>query len=170
MSLGFSAWLPIPGQEFVEAAGGMSVGHALQDVLEPCEGLDVVELCGGDEGADDCPSDAAAVRPREEMVFASERDGPDGALDRVVVEFDAAVIEESGEGWPARERITNGLGEGAGGGNAAKLHLEPKLHHLDERPGAGVTNMPTRICGAALDRSLNCVEFGDPPQGLGGDR
>jgi hypothetical protein len=43
-------------------------------------------------------------------------DGPDGALDRIVVEFDAAVIEESGEGWPARERITNGLGEGPAGG------------------------------------------------------
>ena len=51
----------------------MSIGHALQDVLEPSEGLDVVKLCGGDEGADDCPSDAAAVSPREQMVFASER-------------------------------------------------------------------------------------------------
>ena len=25
-------WLPIPGQELVEAIGGMTVGHALQDV------------------------------------------------------------------------------------------------------------------------------------------
>jgi hypothetical protein len=31
--LGFDAyWLPFPRQEFVEAAGGMTVGHALQDV------------------------------------------------------------------------------------------------------------------------------------------
>jgi hypothetical protein len=30
------------------------------------------------------------------MVFAPKRDGPDGALDRIVVELDAAVIEESG--------------------------------------------------------------------------
>src|SRR5260370_34319276 len=103
------------------------------------------------------------------MVLAPERDGPDGALDRIVVEFDAAVIEESGEGWPARERITNGLGEGAGGGNAAKLHLEPGLHHLDERPGAGVTNMPTRVCRAGLDRSLDCIEVGNPPQWPGRD-
>src|SRR6267142_1312350 len=159
MSLGFGVWLPIPGQEFVEAAGGMSVGHAQQDVLEPSEGLDVVELCGGDEGADGCPSVTAAVRACEQMVFAPERYGPDGALDRVVVEFDAAVIEESGEGWPARERVSDGLGEGAGGWNAAKLHLEPGLHHLDERPGVGVTNMPTRVCGAALDRSLDRIEF-----------
>ena len=102
--LGFDAyWLPVPRQEFVEAAGGMAVGHALQDVSEPGKGLDVVELCGGDEGADGCPSDAATIGTREQMVFAPERDGPDGALDRIVVEFDTAVIEESGEGWPARE-------------------------------------------------------------------
>src|SRR6266436_3798587 len=92
----------------------MSIGHALQDVLEPSEGLDVVELCGGDEGADGCPSDTTAVRPREQMVFAPERDGPDGALDGVVVEFDAAVIEESGEGWPARERMASARGPAGG--------------------------------------------------------
>ena len=45
----------------------MTVGHALQDVSEPGKGLDVVELCGGDEGADGCPSGAAAVRAREQM-------------------------------------------------------------------------------------------------------
>jgi hypothetical protein len=130
----------------------MTVGHTLQDVPKPGKGLDAVKLCGGDEGADGCPSDAATVRAREQMVFAC-------ALDRFVVEFDAAVIEESGEGWPARERITNGLGEGAGRWNAAKLDLEPRLHHLNERPGAGITNVPTRICGAALDRSLDWIRF-----------
>jgi len=62
----------------------MTVGHALQDVSESGKGLDVVELCGGGEGADGCPSDAATVRAREQMVFAPERDGPDGALDRIV--------------------------------------------------------------------------------------
>jgi hypothetical protein len=104
------------------------------------------------------------------MVLAPERDGSDGALDRIVVEFDTAVIEEAGEGRPAGERVADGLGEGAGGWNAAKLDLEPGLHHLDERPGAGVTHMPTRLCGAAPDRTLDRIEFGDPPQGLGGDR
>jgi hypothetical protein len=43
-------WLPVPRQELVEAVGGMTVGHALQNVSEPGKGLDVVELCGGDEG------------------------------------------------------------------------------------------------------------------------
>jgi hypothetical protein len=39
----------------------MTIGHALQDISEPGKGLDVVELCGGDEGADGRPSDAATV-------------------------------------------------------------------------------------------------------------
>ena len=87
-------WPPIPWQELVEAVGGVTVGHALQYVSEIGKGLDVVELCGGDEGADGCPSDAATVRAREQMVFASERNGPDGALDRIVVELDATVLDE----------------------------------------------------------------------------
>jgi hypothetical protein len=63
------------GKSFVEAAGGMTVGHALQNFSEPGTGLDV-ELRGGDEGADGCPSDTIAVRAREQMVFASERYQP----------------------------------------------------------------------------------------------
>jgi hypothetical protein len=35
-------------QEFIEAAGGMTLGHALQHVTEPGKGLDIVELGGGD--------------------------------------------------------------------------------------------------------------------------
>jgi hypothetical protein len=34
-----------------------------------------------------------------------------GALDQIVIEFDTAVIEEAGEGWPPRERVADGLGE-----------------------------------------------------------
>jgi hypothetical protein len=58
------------------AGPAKTVGHALQDVSEPGKGLDVVELCGGDEGADGCPSDAATVRAREQMVLAPERNHP----------------------------------------------------------------------------------------------
>ncbi|MDX6461603.1 MAG: hypothetical protein QOE55_5300 [Acidobacteriaceae bacterium] len=71
----------------------MTVGHALEDVPEPGKGLDVVKLCGGDEGADGCPSDAATVRAREQMVFTPERDGPDGALDRIVVQPPAGAAD-----------------------------------------------------------------------------
>ncbi len=39
------------------------------------------------------------------MVLAPERDGPDGALDGVVVELDATVVEEAAQRRPARERV-----------------------------------------------------------------
>ncbi len=70
----------------------MAVGHALDHIFEVGVGLDVVELCRGDEGADRAPSLCAAIGTGEKVVLAPERDGPDGALDRVVVELDAAVI------------------------------------------------------------------------------
>ena len=53
----------------------MAAGHALQQVLEVCEGLDVVELCGGDEGADRRPAGGAAVGSGEQVVLATERNG-----------------------------------------------------------------------------------------------
>ena len=49
-------WLPIPGQEIVETVCFVAVDHALEDILEIGERLDVVELCRGDERADSGPS------------------------------------------------------------------------------------------------------------------
>ena len=43
----------------------MTIGHALQDVREPGKGLDIVEFCGGDEGADGCPPDGATVGAKD---------------------------------------------------------------------------------------------------------
>ena len=41
---------PVPGQEVVELAHVVPVGHALKHVFEIGEGLDVIELGGCDEG------------------------------------------------------------------------------------------------------------------------
>jgi len=48
----------------------MAFGHALQDVPEIGEGLDVIELCRGNEGADGGPSLSPAVRAGEQMILA----------------------------------------------------------------------------------------------------
>src|SRR6516164_2809018 len=61
---------PIPGQEFIEPAHGVAIGHTLQDVPEIGEGLHVVELCRGDEGANGSPSLSATIRAGEQMVLA----------------------------------------------------------------------------------------------------
>jgi hypothetical protein len=51
----------------------MALGHALQDVSEIREGLHVVELCRGDEGADGRPSLRPTVGAGEQMVLAPKR-------------------------------------------------------------------------------------------------
>ena len=60
------------------------------------------------------------------------RHGPDGALDGIVVEVDPAIVEESAEGRPAGEGVSDGLGKSAIGWNAAQFLLEPGLHDLDD--------------------------------------
>jgi len=55
----------------------MAIGHALEDVLEVGEGLDAVELGGGDERCRGGPASWAAVAACEEMVLAAEGDGTD---------------------------------------------------------------------------------------------
>src|SRR5262249_56520762 len=99
----------------------MALGHALEDVLEVGERLDVVELGGGDERANGGPAGGATVGSGEQMVLAAECDGSDGTFDRIVVEFDAPIIEELGQGAPTRQRIPHCVGNPAARRNAVKL-------------------------------------------------
>ena len=96
---------------------------------------------------------------------------PDGAFDGIVVELDAAVVEESAEGWPAGEGVADRLGKGAAAGDATKFRLEPRLHCGDERSGVDVARTRCRSSAVlAADGLLDCVEFGDAAQRFGGDR
>ena len=77
----------------------MTVGHALQDVSEPGKGLDIVEFCGGDNGADGGPPRCRHRRSlRTEWVLRPSAMGRNGALDRVVVQFDATVLLKRSKG------------------------------------------------------------------------
>lgn len=53
----------------------------------------------------------AAVGSSEQRVLATEVDAPDRSFDRVVVEFDLAVIDEVRQPLPARECVANSGGE-----------------------------------------------------------
>jgi hypothetical protein len=75
-------WAPVPGQQLVEAARWIPAGHALKHGGEIGEGFDVVELGGGDEGADRCPALGTTIGSGEQMVFTAQRDRPDRALER----------------------------------------------------------------------------------------
>ena len=72
--------------------------------------IDGVELAGPHQRGDDGLVLAAAVGACEERVLAIERDRPDGALDHVGVDLDAAVVKEATEPRPSREGVADGLG------------------------------------------------------------
>lgn len=72
----------------------MPLGNGAENTGQIAVRLDPIEFAGLDQGRDDGPVLCASVVPGEERVFAVEGDGPDGALDGIVVEFDATVVEE----------------------------------------------------------------------------
>jgi hypothetical protein len=65
----------------------------------------------------------AFVGASEEMVFTAERDRPDRALDGIVVELDAAVIDKAAEGLPAREGVADCFSKSAAAWYPRKLGL-----------------------------------------------
>lgn len=161
---------PRPWQEFIEPVDGMTVHHALKNVGDIGVGLDVVELGGLDQRADDGPAVPATVAAGEQMVLAPESDGTDRAFDRIGVEFDAPVMQEPGQGLPTGERIADRLGERAASGDLRELGLQPGAQFGHERAGV----LPTRgkPIGRRLpaDLRLDGIEFADPAQRIGGNR
>ena len=73
----------------------MAPDDAGDDVGEVGLRVDAVQLAGLDERGEDRPVLGAAVGAGEESVLAVEGEGPDGALDGVGVDLDAAVVEEA---------------------------------------------------------------------------
>jgi hypothetical protein len=67
----------------------------------------------------------ASVGTREQRVLPAERDRADGVLDGVVVEFDAAVIDEARQALPARQGTTDGLGKLAFLADQAEFCAQP---------------------------------------------
>ena len=52
----------------------MTGGDRFEGRLQVGEGLDAVDLCGGDQGGDACPGAATLVVAGEESILARERD------------------------------------------------------------------------------------------------
>ena len=75
----------------------------------------------------------AAVRTCEQCIFPVERDGADGALDGVVVEFDEAIVDEARQAFPARQGVTDGFGELALLADQAEFWTQPRFKGIDSR-------------------------------------
>jgi len=85
----------------------MAIDDSGEHVGEIVLRVDAVHFAGCDQRGQNCPMFGTAIGAGEEMVFAPERNGADGALDGVGIDLDAAIIEEAGEPVPARECISD---------------------------------------------------------------
>ncbi len=113
--------LPSPRQQPVDPIDWVPADHARQDVVEIGVGLDAIQLTGLDERAHRCPTGSPAIAAGKEMILAPKRHRPDGPLDRVRVELDAAVVQESGQPIPARECVPHRLGEFSAAGQVREV-------------------------------------------------
>ena len=77
---------------------------------------------------------------------------------------------DSGQTRPARQRVTDRLGDGRFAGDGGELGLEPRLHRFEDRLGAGMPHRPATIRAQAADFALDGVEGADARERLGGDR
>jgi hypothetical protein len=91
------------------------------------------DLAGFDQRRDDCPMFGSAVGACEQRILTSQPNRADGPFDNVIVEFDAAVVDEKREAFPARQGIANCLGQFALLADQRELCPKPRLEHNDQR-------------------------------------
>src|SRR5450432_4066079 len=159
-----------PRQQLIDIAVGVTIDDAREDVGQIRERVYVVQLAGLDQGRDGGPMLGASVRAGEQRVLSVERDRADGALDGVVVELDAAVIDKARQAFPARQGITDGLGKFAFLADQAKFCAQPRLERVDQGTAFLGSNRLALLGTSASDIFLNRVEPGNPFERFAGDR
>ena len=120
-----------------------------------------IEFAGLDQRRDDRPVCAAFVVAGEECILSIECDGTDGALDRVGVDLDAAVVKEARQAVPVVQSIVDRLGRLGSARQLRQLPTEPRLQGLDDRLRALLPCRATRISGFASDFIFDAVERAD---------
>lgn len=65
-------------------------------------------VAGLNQRGDDGPVVRVTVGPRKQRVFATELDPTDRSFNGVMIEFDAAIVDEARQSLPTREGVTDG--------------------------------------------------------------
>ena len=112
----------------------------------------------------------AAIRACEQSIFPVERDGADGALDGVVVEFDAAIVDEARQAFPAQQDVADGFGEFALLTDKTKFCPQPGFEGIDEGTAFLLPDGATFVGAAAPDVLLDGIEPGDMFERFAGNR
>ncbi len=163
-------WLaPVPGQQLVDAAGGIS-GNAGQHVGQPSLRIDGVEFCSDDEAVEDGGALTAAVGASEQPCLSAESQSAQSALGGIVGHADPAVVEEAGEGIPALEHVIHGAGDIGVARQLAALLAHPRFEVGDQRRGLLLANGEAPIGRQPIDGALDLEQGVDAPDRFQGDR
>src|ERR1700733_2861272 len=117
---------PVPRHQFVDAFLRPAIHQACQQVSEIGLWIDAIQLTGLDERCQAGPVFAAFVAARKKAVFSRQTDRPHGALDAVVIEFDASVVEELLQPIPMVQCIPDRLGRWTASRQFRDLRFEPE--------------------------------------------
>src|SRR5713226_8712552 len=101
------------------------------------------------------PVFGAAIGACEQRVFAIERDGADGSFDGIVIDLDAAIVDEAGQAFPARQGVADRLGELAFLADQAEFCAQPLLECSGERPAFLLPGDASLLGAAATDVLLD---------------
>ena len=124
---------PVPGQPFVEAID-LVIVDATWDVSQASLRIKAVHLGGCNDGHGARQGFGTAVRAREEPVLPGNSNRTQGALGRIVVDGDAAVLGEQAEARHPAQAVTEGPGRICLARDAGQLLFGPGKERLDLWP------------------------------------
>jgi hypothetical protein len=90
----------------------------------------------------------------------------DRALDWIGVQFDATIMQEARQAFPARERIADRFGKRAAARYKRKLRLQPGMQTLNDGLGEGSALSKPMSRRLPAHTSFDGIELPDPAQSL----
>ena len=141
----------------------------VEDVGEVCLWVEAAHLRALDKRHRTRQGFAAGIRSGEEPVFPPDADRAHGALGCIVVDGEAAIVEEEREGRPPVQGVAEGLGEIALAGNAGQLLLGPDLEGRDLVRAVFLAGRKPQVRRLAGDLALDVVELSDAIESLARD-
>src|ERR1700757_4300727 len=112
----------------------------------------------------------SAFAAREQIVLLSKPYRLDAALDRIVVYFNASVIDEARQAVPMVEGVADGFAQTGLLRDFQQPRLEPGFEVLDQWPGVGLPHCSPMRRRQTADTVLDSVEHRDPLQRFRGIR
>src|ERR1700682_2267989 len=110
-----------------------------------------------------------AVRTCKQSILSVERDRPDQSLDGVVVELDAAIVDEAGQPLPARQRVADGLGKFALLTDQTEFCAQPRFKGIDQRPAFLLAIEAALVSVTTAEIFLDGIERGETFERFAGD-